>query len=397
MSPGLDPCYATRSYSFGAHDSFSESAWTPLKQSKIAKFHACRFTRLIIGHKHFEEAYHLAWTTSGKIIIRSSEAPGPPARHSEELDVDMAVECAWVNAEHTDKFFVMETFRKFKQPATQKPIGAQYTNFFKQGEKHRKGEIMIKFDKSLPAWADSVYKMFVDWLKPQVEKREILRGRAREIKWEVANQMALAADTRSKRASSGNSSTKRSPAKASATPGLPSVESWPPPPPTRVANEAPADQKGSIRGRGHFPDPLRKVQITMVLDRVLSVALHSREYLINPALILTRYFGFTSLRRKTQNSSGRSMFSVLFFYKKLNKKNPREGYESVRKWTSKFDLFQKKYIIIPINENLHRYLAIIYQPEHVLRPPPTKLFPVVADDESLFGDSHIITKSGKNC
>ncbi|KAJ7088571.1 hypothetical protein C8R43DRAFT_964955 [Mycena crocata] len=24
MSPGLDPCYATRSYSFGAHDSFSE-------------------------------------------------------------------------------------------------------------------------------------------------------------------------------------------------------------------------------------------------------------------------------------------------------------------------------------------------------------------------------------
>ncbi|KAJ7151903.1 hypothetical protein C8R43DRAFT_951070 [Mycena crocata] len=48
MSPGLDPCYATRSYSFGAHDSFSESAWTPMKQSKIAKFHACRFTRLII-------------------------------------------------------------------------------------------------------------------------------------------------------------------------------------------------------------------------------------------------------------------------------------------------------------------------------------------------------------
>ncbi|KAJ7140225.1 hypothetical protein C8R43DRAFT_892836, partial [Mycena crocata] len=39
-----------------------------------------------------------------------------------------------------------------------------------------------------------------------------------------------------------------------------------------------------------------------------------------------------------------------FFYKKLNKKNPQEGYESVRKWTSKFDLFQKKYIIIPINE-----------------------------------------------
>ncbi|KAL4080731.1 hypothetical protein J3A83DRAFT_4084820, partial [Scleroderma citrinum] len=39
-----------------------------------------------------------------------------------------------------------------------------------------------------------------------------------------------------------------------------------------------------------------------------------------------------------------------FFYKKLNKKNPEEGYQSVRKWTSKVDLFSKKYIIVPINE-----------------------------------------------
>ena len=27
-----------------------------------------------------------------------------------------------------------------------------------------------------------------------------------------------------------------------------------------------------------------------------------------------------------------------------------EGYDSVRKWTSKFDIFTKKYIIVPINE-----------------------------------------------
>jgi len=28
----------------------------------------------------------------------------------------------------------------------------------------------------------------------------------------------------------------------------------------------------------------------------------------------------------------------------------RAGYESVKKWTNKFDIFQKKYIIVPINE-----------------------------------------------
>jgi Ulp1 family protease len=27
-----------------------------------------------------------------------------------------------------------------------------------------------------------------------------------------------------------------------------------------------------------------------------------------------------------------------------------QGYNNVRKWTAKFDLFSKKYIIVPINE-----------------------------------------------
>ncbi|KAF5389178.1 hypothetical protein D9757_003427 [Collybiopsis confluens] len=64
-----------------------------------------------------------------------------------------------------------------------------------------------------------------------------------------------------------------------------------------------------------------------------------------------------------------------FFYKKLNKKNPEEGYNSVRRWTQKFDIFKKKFVIVPINENMHWYLAIIYQPEHVLLPPPERELP----------------------
>ncbi|RDX50208.1 hypothetical protein OH76DRAFT_1332369, partial [Lentinus brumalis] len=40
-----------------------------------------------------------------------------------------------------------------------------------------------------------------------------------------------------------------------------------------------------------------------------------------------------------------------FFYKKLvTKKNVADTYASVRKWTSKVDIFSKKYIIVPINE-----------------------------------------------
>ncbi|PVG00268.1 cysteine proteinase [Serendipita vermifera] len=57
-----------------------------------------------------------------------------------------------------------------------------------------------------------------------------------------------------------------------------------------------------------------------------------------------------------------------FFYKKLKNKDLDMGYEAVRKWTSKVDIFQKRYLVVPINERNHWYFAIILYPEHVLRP-----------------------------
>ncbi|MCO5589943.1 hypothetical protein L7F22_043912 [Adiantum nelumboides] len=53
-----------------------------------------------------------------------------------------------------------------------------------------------------------------------------------------------------------------------------------------------------------------------------------------------------------------------FFYNRLNeKKSDRKvGYELVKKWTRKAELFKKKYIVVPINENLHWYLAILSNP-----------------------------------
>ncbi|KAG8747595.1 hypothetical protein FRC10_000137 [Ceratobasidium sp. 414] len=63
-----------------------------------------------------------------------------------------------------------------------------------------------------------------------------------------------------------------------------------------------------------------------------------------------------------------------FFFKKLDSgRGKRCDYNSVKKWTSKIDLFKKKFIIVPINEHLHWYLAIICFPEHVLRAPPPQL------------------------
>jgi len=63
-----------------------------------------------------------------------------------------------------------------------------------------------------------------------------------------------------------------------------------------------------------------------------------------------------------------------FFFEKLMEcdKGGRmsENYTRVRRWTAKVDIFRKKYLVIPINENLHWYLAIISNPGHILTTRP---------------------------
>ncbi|KAF8936742.1 hypothetical protein BGZ58_003786 [Dissophora ornata] len=67
-----------------------------------------------------------------------------------------------------------------------------------------------------------------------------------------------------------------------------------------------------------------------------------------------------------------------FFYQRLVSK-PAKGlansYDAIKSWTSKVDLFSMKYIIVPIHENLHWYLAIITNPGLLLKrsesSPPT--------------------------
>ncbi|KAL5482575.1 hypothetical protein ACEPAI_9169 [Sanghuangporus weigelae] len=80
--------------------------------------------------------------------------------------------------------------------------------------------------------------------------------------------------------------------------------------------------------------------------------------------------------RETQPELADSVhvFSSFFFKKLASKSNktPEEGQKSVRKWTAKVDLFKKKFIVVPINENIHWYLAVIYHPEHILEPAPPK-------------------------
>ncbi|KAI8906996.1 hypothetical protein DFJ77DRAFT_185818 [Powellomyces hirtus] len=91
-----------------------------------------------------------------------------------------------------------------------------------------------------------------------------------------------------------------------------------------------------------------------------------------------------------------------FFYEQLSFKDDQarkggapetSGYDRVKKWTSKVDLFSKKYIFVPINENMHWYLALIYNPGALLKQNEVEedfsaedLATSLAVEASLFSD-----------
>ncbi|KIR57672.1 peptidase [Cryptococcus bacillisporus CA1873] len=65
-----------------------------------------------------------------------------------------------------------------------------------------------------------------------------------------------------------------------------------------------------------------------------------------------------------------------FFYGKLSNKSKGSkptpdgwpAYDSVQRWTRNKNVFDKRFIIVPINEHFHWYLAVIINPRGILRP-----------------------------
>ncbi|KAJ6462047.1 hypothetical protein C8R47DRAFT_1240419 [Mycena vitilis] len=367
-----------------------------------------------LGRKLFDEPYHLTWTAAGKLIIRSGGDTNVKPTHSEEIDVAWFAKRVWFvepNEPYADKAFVLETYGPFdnKNAGTENPFGAQFSEFFKPGSKYAEGHIIIKFDSTSPAWADPVYAHFVDWLRAKVDARERLRGKAGDAKWDAMIRMhpaAKAAEARIRENAGSTASTSRNPSPAE-SPETPPTDHWSSPPasarlkrkrsssasaeddsfshsrPRLLSTPANSETDGPRRSErqsaspGPYVDPDEVILVySPGQPRTVNItngdlARLAPDGCLNDTLI---EFGLKLWLRDLEQKDPELVKQIhvfnSFFYKKLNKKNPMEGYESVRKWTSKIDIFDKKYIIIPINENLHWYLAIIYHPEHTLRPPP---------------------------
>lgn len=78
-------------------------------------------------------------------------------------------------------------------------------------------------------------------------------------------------------------------------------------------------------------------------------------------------------------------FFSTFFFEKLRANRTKINYEGVQSWTAKVDLLSYDYIMVPVNENAHWYLAIIYNAPNMIsqsarQAPPKKPETIVLND-----------------
>ncbi|KAI1468416.1 cysteine proteinase [Daldinia caldariorum] len=93
----------------------------------------------------------------------------------------------------------------------------------------------------------------------------------------------------------------------------------------------------------------------------------------NLIIFYLRYLQHT-LEAQRPDLAERIYFQNTYFYEKLKSAKSTTqsiNYDSVKAWTSKVDLFTKDYIIVPINEYSHWYVAIIYNAPKLV-PSPDK-------------------------
>ncbi|KAJ2798958.1 hypothetical protein H4R21_003720, partial [Coemansia helicoidea] len=103
-----------------------------------------------------------------------------------------------------------------------------------------------------------------------------------------------------------------------------------------------------------------------------------------------RYIG-ENLRASNPQLHEQCHFFNTFFHRKLSQcgkgalAEPKgasvgEMYQQVKKWTANVDIFEKRYLFVPIHENTHWYLAIIANAKAVLSAakPPTGTEPTAA-------------------
>ncbi|KAH6987603.1 hypothetical protein BKA56DRAFT_669225 [Ilyonectria sp. MPI-CAGE-AT-0026] len=108
--------------------------------------------------------------------------------------------------------------------------------------------------------------------------------------------------------------------------------------------------------------------------------------------LISFYFRYlqTRLQAERPDVLQKVHFFNTFFFAKLKPSRGKINYEGVKSWTAKVDLLSYDYIVVPVNENMHWYLAIIYNAPQMLAHSQEK--EVSVDPETINVD-RVVTEA----
>ncbi|KAL1867106.1 hypothetical protein Daus18300_006505 [Diaporthe australafricana] len=130
------------------------------------------------------------------------------------------------------------------------------------------------------------------------------------------------------------------------------------------------------RWTANHPDWADNWRIDLVYERTVigksDVERLDEGQLLNDEII-TLYLKYLhkQLESRDEQLAKRVYFFNSFFWEKLRSKRGTVNYEGVKNWTAKVDLLSFDYIIVPINEHAHWYVAIICNAKGLLSPHDT--------------------------
>jgi len=134
-----------------------------------------------------------------------------------------------------------------------------------------------------------------------------------------------------------------------------------PPPPKPIVplkNLCQFPLPGAIEGVG-------SVTVTLEDYKTLQVGTFLNDVIIDFYLKYLQYTQFSE-----QDKNGVHIFTTFWFSRLTSKPSPIEArkdpvqrrYDRVKRWTRKVNIFEKDFVVVPINENYHWYLCIICYP-----------------------------------
>ncbi|KAG9236696.1 hypothetical protein BJ875DRAFT_209111 [Amylocarpus encephaloides] len=103
----------------------------------------------------------------------------------------------------------------------------------------------------------------------------------------------------------------------------------------------------------------RKAERRATVDKGDIRRLDDGEFLNDSLISFYLRYLENSLQQRNPDLAERVYFQNSHFYESLKGKGGSINYAKVQRWTRKVDLFSKDYIVVPVNENYHWYVAII--------------------------------------